>query len=333
MVEYQEMTSFYAVNNEGQVPIVAGTEEPQTGNFIEKIEKNMEIKITSLDEEECVFDLIGVDASVANALRRILLAEVPTVAIENVFIESNTSIIQDEVLAHRLGLIPIKVDPNSFEDYDESDGPTDLNTVVFKLEAFCEEDPEKSSDENTMTVYSGDFEWIPQGNQEEKFPEGIRPVHDNITLALLRPGQHIRLEAHCRKGIGKDHTKYSPSATASYRLLPQIDFKEPLRGDLAEELKGMCPMNVFDIEDLGSKGGKTAVVARPRDCTMCRECIRQEEWTDRVQLKRVADHFIFRVESVGSIAPEKIVQSAIGVLREKAYKFRDLVRDVDRTSG
>ena len=326
------MTSFYAVNNEEQVPIMAGTEEPLAGNFLENMEKNMEIKILSLDEEECVFDLIGVDASVANALRRVLLAEVPTIAIEDVFIESNTSIIQDEVLAHRLGLIPIKVDPNAFEDFDANDGPTDLNTIVFKLEAFCEEDPEKNSEENTKTVYSGDFEWIPQGNQEEKFPDGIGPVHDNITVALLRPGQHIRLEAHCRKGIGKDHTKYSPSATASYRLLPKIDFAEPIKGDLAEELKEMCPMNVFDIEDLGSKGGKTAVVSRPRDCTMCRECIRKEGWTDRVQLKRVADHFIFRVESVGSISPEKIVQSAIGVLREKAYKFQDLVRDYSTVS-
>ena len=326
------MTSFYAVNNEEQVPIMAGTEEPLAGNFLENMEKNMEIKILSLDEEECVFDLIGVDASVANALRRVLLAEVPTIAIEDVFIESNTSIIQDEVLAHRLGLIPIKADPHAFEDFDANDGPTDLNTIVFKLEAFCEEDPEKSSEENTKTVYSGDFEWIPQGNQEEKFPDGIGPVHDNITVALLRPGQHIRLEAHCRKGIGKDHTKYSPSATASYRLLPKIDFAEPITGDLAEELKEMCPMNVFDIEDLGSKGGKTAVVSRPRDCTMCRECIRKEGWTDRVQLKRVADHFIFRVESVGSILPEKIVQSAIGVLRDKAYKFQDLVREYSTTS-
>ena len=321
------MSSYYAVKNEGQVPILAGTKDEPEGNFIERMERNMEIKILSLDKEECVFDLIGVDASVANSLRRILLAEVPTIAIEDVFIESNTSIIQDEVLAHRLGLIPIGADPNSFEDFAAEDGPTDLNTIVFKLEALCVEDPAKTSDENTLTVYSGDFEWVPQGNQEEKFPEGISPVHDDIPLALLRPGQEIRLEAHCRKGIGKDHTKYSPSATASYRLLPKIDFEEPVEGDLAEELKQICPMNVFDIEELGSKGVTRAVAARPRDCTMCRECIRKEGWADRVQLKRVADHFIFKVESVGSILPEKIVKNAIGILRDKAYKFQDKVQE------
>jgi DNA-directed RNA polymerase alpha subunit len=60
------------------------------------------------------FDLIGVDASIANAFRRILIAEVPTMAIETVYVFNNTSVIQDEVLSHRLGLIPIKADPGKF---------------------------------------------------------------------------------------------------------------------------------------------------------------------------------------------------------------------------
>lgn len=58
--------------------------------------------------------MVGVDAAIANALRRVLLAEVPSMAIEKVFVNNNTSIIQDEVLAHRLGLVPIKADPRKF---------------------------------------------------------------------------------------------------------------------------------------------------------------------------------------------------------------------------
>lgn len=61
-----------------------------------------------------IVELIGIDAPLANAFRRIIIAEVPTVAIEEVFFENNTSIIQDEVLAHRLGLIPINADPRIF---------------------------------------------------------------------------------------------------------------------------------------------------------------------------------------------------------------------------
>lgn len=78
-------------------------------------------------------------------------------------------------------------------------------------------------------------------------------------------------------------------------------------GEAARELKAMCPMNVFDIEDMGGGRGPAAVVARPRDCTMCRECIRQEGWSDKVKLRRKADHFLFSVESTGSLAPETIV--------------------------
>jgi DNA-directed RNA polymerases I and III subunit RPAC1 len=61
------------------------------------------------------FDMVGIDASIANSFRRILLAEVPTMAIEKVHVFNNTSVIQDEVLAHRLGLIPLKANPNLFK--------------------------------------------------------------------------------------------------------------------------------------------------------------------------------------------------------------------------
>ena len=59
--------------------------------------------------------MVGIDASIANSFRRILLAEVPTMAIEKVHVFNNTSVIQDEVLAHRLGLIPLKANPNLFK--------------------------------------------------------------------------------------------------------------------------------------------------------------------------------------------------------------------------
>lgn len=60
---------------------------------------------------------------------------------------------------------------------------------------------------------------------------------------------------HCRKGIGKDHAKFSPVATASYRLLPAVSLKGEVTGEEADELVGKCPLNVFDIEDLG--GGES----------------------------------------------------------------------------
>jgi DNA-directed RNA polymerase I and III subunit RPAC1 len=87
-------------------------------------------------------------------------------------------------------------------------------------------------------------------------------------------------------------------------------------------LKEMCPLQVFDIEDMG--GVPTAVAARPRDCTMCRECIRTKDWSEFVDLRRVANHFIFTIESTGAMSPQVLMQEAIKILRKKATDFKAL---------
>lgn len=83
-------------------------------NF-KKFSKKFRIVIVRMDNSEMEFDLIGIQPAFANAFRRLMLSEVPSMAIEKVMIKNNTSIIQDEVLAHRLGLIPLKADPRLFE--------------------------------------------------------------------------------------------------------------------------------------------------------------------------------------------------------------------------
>jgi len=281
---------------------------------------NFKIHLITCDDESLVFDMVGVDAPIANALRRILISEVPTVAIEKVFIYNNTSIMQDEVLAHRLGLVPIKVDPRRFvyknklvADYTSSE------TVVFRLEKKCTRNPDPNAEEKYLNsaVHSRDLIWVPQAEQAEEFAEDpARPVHEDILLVKLRPGQEVVLEAYCEKGVGKDHAKFSPVATATYRLLPEISFKEDITGNDADELVNLCPMKVFDIEDLG-KAGKRAIVARPRNCTMCRECIRPAKFTDKIQLGRVKDHFIFSVESTGVLPPRVLFQEAVKELIAK----------------
>lgn len=107
-----------------------------------------------------------------------------------------------------------------------------------------------------------------------------------------------------------------------------IEVADTVKGQLATELQQMCPMKVFDIEDIGSNQ-TTAVAARPRDCTMCRECIRQDGWSDRVKLRRKADFFLFSVESVGSIPPEEIVREAISILKDKSIKFLKEIDDYE----
>lgn len=82
---------------------------------IDLFKKKFRVVIIRLEGDEMEFDLIGVHPFLANTFRRLMLSDVPTMAIEKVHVFNNSSIIHDEILAHRLGLIPLKVDPRLFE--------------------------------------------------------------------------------------------------------------------------------------------------------------------------------------------------------------------------
>ena len=81
------------------------------------------MEVTTLSNRSVEFDMVGVDASIANAFRRVMIAEVPSICIEHVYVWDNTSVMQDEVLAHRLGLIPLNVDPGLFDMRESGASP------------------------------------------------------------------------------------------------------------------------------------------------------------------------------------------------------------------
>ena len=99
------------------------------------------LKIVTDSDDELVVDITGITAAMANAIRRILIAEVPTMAIERVDLYQNTSVLNDEILAHRLGLIPLKVDPRGFEDA-VPDEDNESTTLQFRLHVKCYKDPD-----------------------------------------------------------------------------------------------------------------------------------------------------------------------------------------------
>lgn len=140
------------------------------------------MNITRLSQRSTDLDLIGVDPSIANAIRRTLIAEVPTIAIEHVYVWNNTSVIHDEVLAHRLGLVPLNVDPSLFEMREEDGDATDRNTLVFKLEVECKRKPgapTESTDPDELyenhLVTAGMLRWEPQGEQADMDQLKVRP--------------------------------------------------------------------------------------------------------------------------------------------------------------
>ncbi|KAI9788967.1 MAG: DNA-directed RNA polymerases I and III subunit RPAC1 [Peltula sp. TS41687] len=313
------------------------------------------------DPLTCSFSLIGIDASMANAFRRILIAEIPTLAIEHVYVSNNTSIIHDEVLAQRLGLVPLKGDKNGlnwlkwFKKPTEEDpvgsSPTDYNTVVMNLRVECTENKDAKKGEtdptklyNNAHVYASAITFDPKGQQDQYFPPPngmIRPVHPNILLAKLRPGQKIAMELHCIKGIGADHAKFSAVATAYYRLLPTIDIIRPIVGRDAEKFARCFPRGVIGLETVtaeeacrrgsgyeGHLGKKKAVVRDTFRDTVSRECLRHEEFQDKVKLGRVRDHFIFSVESTGQFDADDLFVESVKVLKAKCERLKRSVANM-----
>ena len=292
----------------------------------EVFDKMTDIEIKSKTDEELVFDIKGVDPTIVNTLRRIMIAEVPTMAIETVIINQNTSIIPDEVLAHRLGLIPILADANDFIEKKPEEDFNEQNSMKFTLNVKCFTDNNGKIINNN--IFSKDLIFVPQGQQEQKFYNNknkkysIGLVHDDILINKLTPGMELDLECYCVKGIGRVHAKWSPVCTAYYRLINKINILEEINGDDAEELKQLCPKGVFVINKKGN-----AEVGNVRDCTSCRECIRQEKFKNLIELGKVADHYEFHIESVGMYKPESIFFRAIDVLKEKIKTWHELLKE------
>lgn len=332
---------------------------------LEYFKETFNVQYHQHEPNDNIFSLVCIDTAVANAFRRILLAEIPTLAIEDVYIYQNTSIIQDEVLSHRLGLIPLRGSKEGLnwmkwyskpsEDNEGSGTPSDYNTVVLKLEKECtwqeggikravdgETDPDKLYINHN--IYAKDIEFVPTGQQVERFPQDdlIRPTNPDILIAKMRPGQAISLSMHAVKGIGQDHAKFSPVATASYRLLPTIDILSPIVGAEAKKFARCFPRNVIrldtvTVEDVrnnpeleGKEGEVKAVVDNPMNDTVSRECLRHPEFKDKVKLGRVRDHFIFRVESTGQWDSDQLFLESVKLLRVKCARIKRGLQEMMR---
>lgn len=292
-------------------------------------------------EDKVVFDLIDAPPSHANALRRTLLADVPSVAFDLIGIEQNTSVMPDEVMCHRIGLIPLNVDSSLFGFPPETPNPqTDDDksyVILFGLHVIGGEGPEpdySSVDSDyeyelpptytgpSCKVMSSHLVWMPFPGQTSFFPIPPSVLHDDIEITHLVPGQVVHLYARAYKGTGSTHAKFSPVCTAYYRSLPRIEIDPCLSDEYKTLLCETCPCHVFDIEEYGD-----VVPKNIRNCTMCRECTRNEQLSSFVKLGTVPNHYEFTVEGLGVKSAPQLVKEALQILRDKAYNMKQAVED------
>ena len=172
------------------------------------------------------FELSDTDISMANSLRRIIIAEVPTLAIDLVDFYDNTSPLLDEFIAHRLGLIPIRFKkPLSEFKYnhacdcgDHCDACSVTITLDCDYDLMASQESHQADVAITLTskdlrCSNSDVEIIHFSNQDEE-----KQSHDQgIVIVKLGPGQRIRLSAIAKKGIGKEHAKWNPVCTVALK--------------------------------------------------------------------------------------------------------------------
>jgi DNA-directed RNA polymerase subunit D len=266
------------------------------------------VKIEVLEKDEVNIRLIirDVDVPLMNALRRIALAQVPSMAIDEVVMIENSSILQDEIIAHRLGLTPLKTDLDGYnlpEDCScKSEFGCNLCRVTLTLDA--------ESKDGTRTVYSGEL--------VSENPE-IIPVSDRVPIIKLAKGQKLKLEAYARLGQGKVHAKWQPVSMCAYKYFPKIDVTSK-NCENCTKCVDICPKKV-----LGMKDGKVGV----RDllaCNLCMDCVDAcPQQPKGIQVEWEKNAFILNIESTGALPPERILQEANKILDKQLKEFEEQI--------
>ena len=165
-------------------------------DFEDFVQDLSSLEIISKDNQKITIKLKGVPLQYANALRRVCLNGVPIFAIDTVDIIENSSVLPDEGLAHRLGLIPLKTDLSRFNEPSKCDCKSETGCTNCRVMLVLD----SGDSDVTRTILSDEL------SSED---ESIKPVSDKIPIVQLAPGQKIKAECYARLGRGTEHAKWN----------------------------------------------------------------------------------------------------------------------------
>ncbi|MDR2700551.1 MAG: DNA-directed RNA polymerase subunit D [Nitrososphaerota archaeon] len=267
------------------------------------------MKIEILEKNDNILRVIvrGAEIPLMNALRRISLAQVPCMAIDDVVMVDNSSILQDEIIAHRLGLTPLKTDLDNYNTPENCSCQSEFGCsqcrVTLTLDAEAKD--------GTRTVYSGEL--------VSENPE-IVPVSDTVPIVKLAKGQKLKLEAYARLGTGKTHTKWQPVCVSAYKYYPKITPPATSCED-CKKCVDICPKRVLEV-----KGAKV-VVRDLHSCTLCMDCVDScPKKPSVIKVEWEKDAFILNLESTGALPPERVLREATKILKQQLREFEEQVK-------
>jgi DNA-directed RNA polymerase II subunit RPB3 len=293
------------------------------------------VEIRELKEDSVSFLLKNANTSLANAIRRVIHAEIPTMAIDLVEIEENSSVLHDEFLAHRLGLVPlISNDVNDYKFSRECDCVATRCkkcSVEFRLDV-------KSTYLEALNVTSNDLQVVGDVNVIPVLSGEDSDTQDTngILLVKLQKNQEVRLRAIAKKGVGKEHAKWSPACGVTYKNEPEVTLHQPDFALLDEnekaEFVNSCPTRVFRLDDTTLK----VDIEDADKCMFCNECVKCAKnlnVPNLVSVKPRMDRFLFRYESNGSLSAGDIFIAAIRTLSQKVSFIQNAILKLESSGG
>ncbi len=253
------------------------------------------MKILEKSDEKLVF-AEEIDESLANAIRRSVL-EIPILAIDEVEFFKNDSVLYDEVLALRLGLIPLKTEKNLVlrEKCSCKGKGCSKCSVQLSIKA-----------KGPVTVYSKDL----KGSAEV--------VYGEMPIVKLEEGQELELVATARLGKGIEHTKFSPGLVY-YRNVPELKIEKDCDG--CEKCIESCPQKILKKE-----GGKIELIDKYK-CDLCEACVEACKKEGKECIKILpGKEIVFFIESWGQIKAEEILFKAVESLKSNLKEVGKLIK-------
>jgi DNA-directed RNA polymerase subunit D len=265
-----------------------------------------EVQFVERQDRRARFVVRPVTPAFANGLRRAMIADVPTFSIDTVRVIENSSVMFDEQIGLRLGLIPLTTPVGEFEQGEEV-------TLSLDVQGPSREDPLE-----TETAYSGDL--VSSDGM-------VQPADENIPIIDLKEEQRLEVEADAVLDVGREHAKHQGGVAVGYRHLQRVavvgetgefDDEEPqiLRGVIEEQ----AAEHAVEIDGYEPENGTLVPTdAFGNDLT--------ERYPGKeLEVHDVEDAFVFDVETDGSMTADDLVLAAAASIEDRAETLKEMIQ-------